>query len=169
MTSVYYSITRTPLGFVGALYGAFGLRKLSFPNHTLSEVKHELLLDVENAQWSDHLSNSLFRDLGLYLRGHPVTFCEQLDFGCVSKLNLDVWRACLRIGFGSTRSYKWVAEKAGHRGAYRAVGHALSMNPMPILVPCHRVIGIDGRLRGYGGGLVLKSAFLKIERDALNS
>ena len=147
----------------------YGLRKLTFPCHILSEAKHQLLLGIEGAQHSNQQSISLFRDLEFYLKGNIVNFSEQLDFEYASRINLDVWRACLGINFGCVRSYKWVAEKAGHPTAYRAVAHTLSINPIPILVPCHRVIGVDGKLHGYAGGLELKGAFLKIEQDALNS
>ena len=169
MARLYYSFTKTQLGFIGALYSMYGLRKLTFPKPTLSETKHKLLLGIENVQYSDQQSNSLFRDLEFYLKGNRVNFSEQLDFEHVSRINLDVWRACLGINFGYTRSYKWVAEKAGRPTAYRVVAHALSTNPIPILVPCHRVIGVDGKLHGYAGGLELKSALLKMEQHAFNS
>jgi methylated-DNA-[protein]-cysteine S-methyltransferase len=60
-----------------------------------------------------------------------------------------VWLACLEIPFGETRSYSWIAEKIGCPGAYRAVGRALSKNPFPKIIPCHRVIYKNGKLGGY--------------------
>lgn len=74
-----------------------------------------------------------------------------------------VWRGLLTIPYGERRSYAWLAEKIGHPGAYRAVGAANGRNPLAIVVPCHRVIGADGSLTGYGGGLEAKRWLLEHE------
>lgn len=77
-----------------------------------------------------------------------------------------VWRACMRIPAGQTRSYKWIAEQIGRPGAVRAVGSALGKNPFAPTVPCHRVIKSDGSLGGFSapGGLKAKLALLKKEK-----
>lgn len=77
-----------------------------------------------------------------------------------------VWRACMSIPAGETRSYKWIAEKIGKTGAVRAVGSALGKNPFAPVVPCHRVIKSDGTLGGFSapGGLKAKLALLKAEK-----
>lgn len=77
-----------------------------------------------------------------------------------------VWRACMAIPAGQTRSYKWIAEKIGKPGAVRAVGSALGKNPFTPTVPCHRVIKSDGTLGGFSapGGLKAKLALLKKEK-----
>jgi methylated-DNA-[protein]-cysteine S-methyltransferase len=74
-----------------------------------------------------------------------------------------VWEAVSRIPYGHTASYGEIAHLIGRPKASRAVGAANGMNPIPIVVPCHRVIGKDGSLTGYGGGLALKSRFLALE------
>jgi len=76
-----------------------------------------------------------------------------------------VWKACLRIPKGETRSYKWIAEQIGNPGAVRAVGSALGKNPFAPIVPCHRVIKSDGTLGGFSapGGLKAKAKLLKNE------
>ena len=74
-----------------------------------------------------------------------------------------VLRQTARIPFGQTRSYKQMAERAGSPRAVRAAGSALGSNPIPIVVPCHRVLRIGGGLGGYGGGLELKRELLKLE------
>ncbi|HEY0557635.1 MAG TPA: methylated-DNA--[protein]-cysteine S-methyltransferase [Thermoanaerobaculia bacterium] len=76
---------------------------------------------------------------------------------------LAVWEALRRIPFGETRSYGEIAQEIGRPGAARAVGRANGANPIPIVVPCHRVIGSDGSLTGFGGGLAAKSRLLEIE------
>ena len=79
----------------------------------------------------------------------------------------NVYRTVLRIPFGQTRSYLWVACKIGRPGAVRAVGNALKKNPFAPYVPCHRVIASDGSLGGYSGGLVKKKGLLERERRAI--
>ena len=74
-----------------------------------------------------------------------------------------VWAALLEIPYGETRSYKEVANAIGHAKAVRAIGQANHLNPLPIIIPCHRVIGHNGKLVGYGGGLPLKEQLLALE------
>lgn len=75
----------------------------------------------------------------------------------------EVWRAVAAIPYGETRSYGEIARQIGKADAVRAVGAANGQNPLPIVIPCHRVIGSDGRLTGYGGGLPLKKRLLELE------
>lgn len=75
-----------------------------------------------------------------------------------------VWKALCEIPYGKTASYKEIAVKVGSPQAARAVGLANNRNPIPIIIPCHRVIGADGSLTGYAGGLALKQRLLNIER-----
>ena len=77
----------------------------------------------------------------------------------------EVWEALLEIPYGETRSYGWLAERIGRPGAARAVGLANGHNPIGIIVPCHRVIGANGTLVGYGGGLDRKKTLLDLERE----
>lgn len=74
-----------------------------------------------------------------------------------------VWQALTRIPYGETRSYKQIAEAVGCAKGFRAVGLANNRNPIAVVIPCHRVIGADGKLVGYGGGLPLKQALLRLE------
>jgi methylated-DNA-[protein]-cysteine S-methyltransferase len=80
-----------------------------------------------------------------------------------------VWRALCEIPFGETESYGHLAERIGHPGKARAVGAANGANPIALIIPCHRVIGADGSLTGYGGGLPLKKRMLEFERAYLGS
>lgn len=76
----------------------------------------------------------------------------------------DVWSALLRIPYGETRSYAEIATEIGRPAAVRAVGRANGLNALAIVVPCHRVVGADGRLVGYGGGLWRKKRLLELEQ-----
>jgi methylated-DNA-[protein]-cysteine S-methyltransferase len=84
-----------------------------------------------------------------------------------TEFELSVWEQLRRIPFGETRSYGEIAQAIGRPGAARAVGRANGANPIPIVVPCHRVIGSDGSLTGFGGGLEAKSRLLEIEGKRL--
>ena len=80
-----------------------------------------------------------------------------------TEFQLEVWEALREIPFGQTRSYKSIAERGGRPQAVRAVGAANGANPIPIVVPCHRVIGASGELVGFGGGLPIKRFLLELE------
>jgi len=77
---------------------------------------------------------------------------------------LKVWNAINNIPYGKTKSYKEIAEYINYPKAYRAVGLACNKNPIPFIVPCHRVVGKNGKLTGYGGGIVLKDKLLRMEK-----
>ncbi|HET6675629.1 MAG TPA: methylated-DNA--[protein]-cysteine S-methyltransferase [Nitrospiraceae bacterium] len=99
-----------------------------------------------------------------YLAGARREFSMPLDMSEGTPFQRRVWRAILRIPYGRVRSYQWVAEKVGGKQYARAVGMALGANPVPIVVPCHRIISHDGSLGGFGCGLPMKRRLLKLER-----
>jgi methylated-DNA-[protein]-cysteine S-methyltransferase len=86
-----------------------------------------------------------------------------LDLSRGTPFQRQVWRAILRIPYGRVRSYRWVAERVGGSQYARAVGHALGANPVPIIVPCHRVVTSEGSLGGFTGGLPVKRKLLQLE------
>jgi len=98
-----------------------------------------------------------------YLAGRRKEFFLPLDPQGTEFMRL-VWQALETIPYGETRSYKQIAGQIGHPKAYRAVGLANNRNPLPIIIPCHRVIGHNGRLVGYGGGLPIKERLLQLEQ-----
>ena len=102
------------------------------------------------------------RQLSEYLKGERKTFDLPLN-PKGTDFQKRVWRALCDIPYGETRSYKQIAEAIGNPKAVRAVGMANNRNPITIVVPCHRVIGADGKLVGYGGGLEMKEFLLRLE------
>jgi methylated-DNA-[protein]-cysteine S-methyltransferase len=102
------------------------------------------------------------RQLGEYFAGTRKAFDVPLDF-LGTDFQQKVWRALLTIPFGETRSYAQIAKQIGHPAAVRAVGAANGRNPIPIIAPCHRVIGSNGDLTGFGGGLPMKAHLLTLE------
>lgn len=109
------------------------------------------------------LALAVFRELDEYFQGKRKTFDIPLRTHGTA-FQEKVWAALRAIPYGEVRSYKEVAEAIGHPKAYRAVGMANNANPIFIIVPCHRVIGSDGSLTGYGGGLPMKKALLSLEK-----
>jgi O-6-methylguanine DNA methyltransferase len=108
------------------------------------------------------------RQLRAYFAGALREFTLPLD-PCGTEFQKRVWRQLETIPYGEIRSYSQVAEAIGAAKAVRAVGAANGANPIPIVVPCHRVIGASGKLVGYGGGLPLKKRLLELEGVALSS
>jgi methylated-DNA-[protein]-cysteine S-methyltransferase len=106
----------------------------------------------------------LARQLQAYAAGQPVRFSAALDLRAGTAFQRAVWRVLRTIPRGETRSYGWVARRVGKPRAARAVGAACGANPVPILVPCHRVVAGDGSLGGFSGGLRLKRRLLALER-----
>jgi methylated-DNA-[protein]-cysteine S-methyltransferase len=98
-----------------------------------------------------------------YFAGRRKEFFLPLN-PCGTEFMRLVWQALEAIPYGETRSYKEIAIQIGHDKAYRAVGLANNRNPLPIIIPCHRVIGHNGRLVGYGGGLLVKEKLLQLEQ-----
>ena len=102
-----------------------------------------------------------------YLRGERTQFALPLDLAGGTPFQQDVWRALLSIGCGRTTSYAALGQQLGRPTAVRAVGAAVGRNPISVVVPCHRVLGKDGALTGYAGGLERKCALLQLESAAL--
>jgi len=106
------------------------------------------------------------RELAEYFSGTRRRFTVGLDFTGTEFQN-KVWNALRTIPFGETRSYGDIADQIGSRKAVRAVGAANGRNPIPIIVPCHRVIGADGTLTGFAGGLAIKAQLLALESGSV--
>lgn len=117
----------------------------------------------EKSAWPDHPSLALWgREVEEYCAGMRVTWSIPLRF-VGTTFQCSVWTALQQIPYGHTCSYGEVAEMIGRPRAIRAVAHAIGQNPLPIVVPCHRVIGANGTLTGFRGGLPLKARLLQLE------
>ena len=98
-----------------------------------------------------------------YFKGKQVEFLFPLDFETCTCFQRDVWETAFKIPYGQLRSYGWIAEHIGRSRAARAVGQALGVNRLPIIIPCHRVIRSDGSLGGFSGGLHWKEKLIGLE------
>ena len=155
-----YVIFDTDMGQMGILGSAKGLLRTTLPRRSTQEVRQLLGNRIDHATRSPHLFKDLTERLRIYLGGHKVTFPDELDLSQATTFQRKVWETTRLIPYGETRSYTWVAEQIGKPAAVRAVGQALARNPLPIIVPCHRVVNSDGKLGGYSGGLEIKKYLL---------
>ena len=157
-SSYYYKTMASPVGLLTLVANDHGLAAVLWENDDPKRVRlsllhedstHPVLLEAE-------------RQLQEYFAGKRETFSLELEF-TGTDFQKKVWEALLTIPFGETRSYAQIAEQIGNPNAVRAVGAANGKNPISIIAPCHRVIGSNGKLTGFAGGMEAKAFLLKLE------
>jgi methylated-DNA-[protein]-cysteine S-methyltransferase len=158
-----YALVETRVGWMGILGSTIGLRHIVLPQVSPRAVLSafgERLLEAapDIAPFGD-----LPQRLTGYFYGEIVAFPDHLDSADATPFQRDVWQMTRSIPYGQTRSYTWVAQQIGIPRGARAVGRALAKNPLPIVVPCHRVIGAGGELGGFRYGLEMKRRLLQME------
>jgi methylated-DNA-[protein]-cysteine S-methyltransferase len=153
-----------PLGTFRLVASPRGLCYLALPGESPQAQQAHLARHFPGAVWGNDPSclPQARSQLLAYLDGERTAFQIPLDLRGTS-FQLAVWQALLAIPYGQTVSYGELARRLGRPGAARAVGRALGANPVPVVVPCHRVVGVGGHLVGYGGGLALKARLLEHE------
>ena len=147
------AVLKTKLGSVGVQFNERGVTGLDFTPTTRAPGKSPLPAFIRQ----------LASDLDRYAAGKLTAWRTPVSFLTGTEFQKKVWRALQAIPHGETRSYAWVAQLIGPPRATRAVGAACGANPIPIIVPCHRVVASDGSLGGFSGGLHRKRQLLKIE------
>jgi methylated-DNA-[protein]-cysteine S-methyltransferase len=158
MDSIYYSEEIISGIKITALASSDGIRKI-FLN---SQKKNSELSSATKLHSNDPYLFNVFNQLKEYFDGKRKKFDIPLDIKGTD-FQKRVWNELQKIPYGKTISYKKLSEKLGDVKAIRAVGKANGQNPIPIIIPCHRVIGADGELTGYAGGLEVKEKLLEIE------
>ena len=150
-----FCFCETPLGLIRIEENNYGITSLQFADSKTQNISARgkgIYLASAKAQVSEYFfKRRKTFDIPLSLAG--------------SEFQKKVWSALQSIPYGETRSYKQIAEIVGNKNAARAVGMANNRNPIPIIIPCHRVIGGDGKLVGYGGGIERKEYLLKMESE----
>ncbi len=154
----------TQLGIFGAALTPSGLARLSFPAEPFGRCESWARRWMPTAELRQDQTalRSLAEQLNAYLEGDLRDFSVPIDLRG-TPFQVAVWQALQQIGYGEVRSYAAVAGTVGRPTAVRAVGAANGVNPVPIIVPCHRVIGSNGTLTGYGGGMEMKAWLLRRE------
>jgi methylated-DNA-[protein]-cysteine S-methyltransferase len=165
LLDVAYATIDSPFGALLIATTPHGLVKISFPSaYDTEETLEDLATRISPrvleapAQLDD-----VRRQLDLYFDGRLREFDLALDWQLSKGFRRRALRAIDRIPYGKTRSYTEIARSAGNERAVRAAGTACGSNPIPIVVPCHRVLRSGGALGGYGGGLPMKEALLELE------
>ncbi|HAM53142.1 MAG TPA: cysteine methyltransferase [Nitrospiraceae bacterium] len=151
-TDIFFDIFPSPLGNLYLIFSGETLTGIDFR-------KPQRVVPLRSNKQAARLK----KQLGSYFRGTLQEFDQEIDFLEGTDFEREVWLCLKSIPYGETRSYKWLAERIGRPKAVRAVGQALSKNPLPIIVPCHRIIESDGSLGGYSEGVDIKRRLLDLE------
>lgn len=162
---VTISACRTAWGWVGIAASSAGLLGTTLPATSKEKALAPLLHDWPGAQEGmNPFLAALHERLRRYFDGESVDFLDEaLDVRNATAFRALVWDIVRSIPRGQVRSYSWVAAQSGSPRGARAVGRVMATNPFPIVVPCHRVVGQDGQLTGFGGGLDMKRRLLEME------
>ncbi|MEV4423277.1 methylated-DNA--[protein]-cysteine S-methyltransferase [Patulibacter sp. NPDC049589] len=158
MTGERWTTTDSPIGTITVVGGPEGVSGLYMEDH-----RHRPSL-ADDAVRDDALFAPLLSELAEYFAGERTTFEAPVAFDRGTPFQRRVWAALLEVPYGETTSYGALAARLGQPGGSRAVGLANGKNPVSIVVPCHRVVGSDGALTGYGGGTERKRFLLDLER-----
>ena len=158
MVRLSYSFTETPVGRLVIAGDGAGLQQVEFCSAT-DRIRLDPGSEEDRAPFEDAI-----RQISEYFAGARTTFDLPLA-PAGTPFQQAVWRELLSIPYGTTTSYRDLARAIGRPSAIRAVGAANGRNPLAIVIPCHRVIGSNGHLTGYGGGLHIKETLLALERN----
>lgn len=166
---IVYKFLKSPLGklIVGSTSKGccmIGFNGSNSFNNIISQIKIRHSLNTEKG--SNQILDKLEKELKAYFNGNLTSFSVPIDMKGTT-FQMKVWKQLCTIPYGETISYGDLADLIGNPKAVRAVGHANGNNPIPIVVPCHRVIASDGKLQGYGGGLWRKKILLMLENPQI--
>ena len=165
LVDVAYTSVDSPLGPLLVAASPNGLVRVSYtdprgPDHVIEELAERISPRVLEAPAR---LDPVRRELDEYFAGRRTEFETPIDWSHLAGFTRKVLRATAGIGFGETSTYAGVASRAGSPRAMRAAGNALGANPMPVIVPCHRVLRTGGALGGYTGGIERKEYLLRLE------
>jgi len=157
-------LNNTPLGDLRIAASDLGLLAVEWAD-SQPRLNKYLLRFKRPVEANQKKVQACAKELSDYLKGRRNNFSIPIDWSSLRPFQLKTLKVVFEIPYGETRMYAEVAAQIEHPSAYRAVGRANATNPMPLVIPCHRVIGKDGKLHGYGGGdgLPTKEWLLKME------
>lgn len=158
-------IFRSAWGWMGIAESSKGIQAIVLPKRSRRTVESELMVQGDGP-WQQDSSprlEAVRSQLLAYLAGRGNTFDVPLDLSLGTSFQRQVWRTLLRVPYGKLRSYQWIAARVGGPQYARAVGNAVGANPIPIVIPCHRIVAHDASLGGFSGGLSMKRKLLSLE------
>ncbi|BFU94631.1 MAG: Methylated-DNA-[protein]-cysteine S-methyltransferase [Nitrospira sp.] len=159
------TVFQSSWGWVGIAESAKGICAVSLPKTSRQEAERSLRKATGPVMIgrATHGLRQAREQLKLYLSGRRHSFCLPLDVQRGTIFQQRVWRVLQRLPYASLRSYRWVASRVGGARYARAVGNAVGANPIPIIIPCHRIVAHDVSLGGFSGGLPMKRRLLHLE------
>jgi methylated-DNA-[protein]-cysteine S-methyltransferase len=164
LVDVAYGTLDSPLGELTVFVTPRGVVRVAFEDEPRDQLLDELAGSVSPRILAAATpTDAARRQLEAYLAGRRTAFDVPLDWTLVRGFAIGVLHATARVPYGATTTYREVAAAAGSPNGYRAAGNALGSNPIPIIVPCHRVLHASGGLGGYAGGLERKRTLLRLE------
>lgn len=159
-------IFRSPWGWMGIVESLKGIQEIVLPKQSRRAVESDLI----SAQFPEPVQQGTSPGLEAarcqlleYLAGRAKSFDMSLDLTAGTSFQRHVWRALQRVPYGKLRSYQWIAARVGGPQYARAVGNAVGANPLPIVIPCHRIVAHDASLGGFSSGLSMKRKLLGLE------
>lgn len=167
--STPYLLLKTKFGWCGVVFDGNAAKEIVLPSpdkrRVAARLKERGHFGTKQPRQTPFIKRFL-KGLGRYFNGEKVDLKYKIDLRDYSAFERAVYKVLMAIPYGRVRTYQWVARKIGKPGASRAVGNALARNPLPIIIPCHRVIKSDGSLGYFSaiGGTELKEKLLKLEK-----
>ncbi|MBW7989483.1 MAG: methylated-DNA--[protein]-cysteine S-methyltransferase [Planctomycetes bacterium] len=166
-----YTIFQTKWGYFGLAGTEYGLCRTQLPGLKPEKIKSRLLKNLKNPQYDKSFCKILQQQITAYFEGDCIKFSREitLTLDGFTSFGKAVLTTCREIEIGQTITYGKLANKAGRPNASRAVGSTLAKNPLPLIIPCHRIIRSDGKMGGFSapGGITLKKKMLKLEGKAI--
>jgi methylated-DNA-[protein]-cysteine S-methyltransferase len=160
---IEYTFFESQMGVISLASRNKKITALDIHSDNLYEVKKHLSALYPDGTESEQSFKTIKLLLDRYLKGNKVDFNVDIDISAESQFTQKVLRELTKIPYGKVRSYLWIGKRVGHTMGARAVGQAVKRNPIPIIIPCHRVIREDGSLGGFSLGIEIKKRLLALE------
>jgi methylated-DNA-[protein]-cysteine S-methyltransferase len=160
-----FILFRTKLGWMGLVGSEKGVQRIYLPEDSREALRQRIGKEFPDSREGAPFLEQAREEILEYFEGRRTRFGMRLDLSSATPFQRKAYQRMLAIPFGSVHTYRWLAGKIGNPRALRAVGNANGKNQWPLVVPCHRIVGSNGRLTGFSapGGLNLKAELLKLE------
>lgn len=168
MDLIEYSIQESPLGIIVLAAKNGRIYRLIIKSGELNQIKREIEAVFPESVYTEKPFRHIWKDLDRYFNGEKVKFRAEVDTSAFKPFTRKVLNELADIPYGELRSYGWIGRRLGYHNASRAVGQAVGRNPVPIIIPCHRIIRENGTIGGFSSGIGIKEKLLSIEGSILN-